>query len=152
MPPTAASKSSAICRIPALRCASAASRASAVSASSLRVRIRFSLNTWTADAIAPSSLRSPVCGTSTVVSPATTTSITRAIRRTGAEIVETDIQPTATVVAATRARTTAMARRARSPNACATAALVLPAASLKARLAFRAARAALSAGSIPSST
>ena len=55
MPPTAASKLSAICRMPALRCSSAARRAWAVSASRCRVRIRLSLNTWTAAAIAPTS-------------------------------------------------------------------------------------------------
>ncbi len=45
IPPTAASKSSAICRMPALRCSSAARRACAVSSSRRRVRIRLSLNT-----------------------------------------------------------------------------------------------------------
>ncbi|GJD45951.1 hypothetical protein AFCDBAGC_3829 [Methylobacterium cerastii] len=85
MPPTAASKSSAICRIPALRCASAASRASAVSASSLRVRIRFSLNTWTADAIAPISSRRAPYGTAISASPAASPDITPVIAWIGRE-------------------------------------------------------------------
>ncbi len=116
MPPTAASNPSAIWRIPALRCSSAARRARAVSSSRARVRIRLSLNTCTAEAIAPISLRSPAWGISTVASPSARRSIRTAMRRIGREIVTTDIQATASVIAAATATTMAMATCARRPE------------------------------------
>ena len=69
MPPIAASKLSAISRMPSLRCSSAANRACAVSCSRLRARIMLSLKIWTAPAIAPTSSRRPKAGMAVSVSP-----------------------------------------------------------------------------------